>query len=510
MKNLHIFTAALLAGLLVGPALAHAQQPPEARQPEAQPTAAQPPLHLMYRIWGDMADTPGFGDASSTRDMALRQYIRGRIDLQGEKLGFHTSFDLLAGQIAGDAAPAVPARVETGTRPSRNLLDTERLVDPREFYGQWLTPAGQLRGGLQLSQWGLGILANGGSTANEGLFNQNFGGDRVLRAVFATAPLRPLSKSGFAHDFYLAVGGDLVWRDEEADLLAGDQAYEGMAAALYRTEPTKGGAYVVYRNQTDRNGDFLRIWAFDLYADHHFKVKDFSFRAAGEGAFLTGHTDRTLTQVADPVGVRGLGAAAELGARYEPLDLGLRLRTGYATGDANADDNTLYRFRFDPNYSVGLVLFDHYLPAVTRASVQSIHDPSLTARAPKGVNGLINDGGIENALYVSPRLVWGREDGLLAGVSYLWAQAAQPVYDPYNSFRNGGSPTGINGRKPASKDLGMEVDAAVRYRFQPVDTLTLELKGEYGIFFPGEAFADASGDVGGSQSLGRVRMGVLW
>lgn len=473
-------------------------------------TPEQRPGELMYRVWGDRADNPAFADGADQR-MALRQFIRGRLDLTSDKLEFHAEMDLLAGQIAGDQAPTVPEEAQTGTRPTRDPFDSGRFVDPREFYAQWLTPVGQLRGGLQTSQWGLGILANSGSVGTEGLFNQHFGGDRVLRAIFATAPLRPISETGFTKDFYLAVGADVVWRDENADLLAGDQAIQGVVAAMYDTEPTKGGAYVVYRDQTDRDEDFLRVWAFDLYGDHEFTVADdFRFRAAAEGALLTGETNRTLTQEADPVSVLGLGAAGEFGAHYDPLQLGLQLRAGYASGDANTDDDTLYRFRFDPNYNVGLVLFDYYLPAVTRTSVQAVHDPSRTAQAPKGVDGLVNDGGVENALYVSPRLMYGSQDGFLAGASLLWAQAAKPLYDPYNSFENGGSPTGINGRKPASDDLGMEIDAAAQYRFEPVDTLTLEVKGEYGIFFPGEAFADASGNLDDPQSLGRVRLSALW
>lgn len=465
---------------------------------------------LLYRLWGDMADNPTFAAGDSER-AALRQLIRGRIAMENDTFLMAAEIDLFAGRLVGDSDPAVPEDAQTDTQASRDLMSSGRLIDPREFYAQWLTPVGQVRGGLQTSQWGLGILANGGSTQTEGLFNQHFGGDRVLRAVFATAPLRPVAEESFLKDVYLAVGGDFVFRDENADLLAGDQALQGMSAILYDTDKTKGGTYVVYRNQTDRDDDFLEIWAFDVYGDHTMTVADdFKIRTAAEAAFLTGTSNRTLTQDGEPVSVTGLGAAAELGMRYEPAKIGLEFRGGYASGDANTDDDTLYRFRFDPNYNVGLVLFDHYLPAVTRTNVSAIHDPARSGEAPKGVGGLVNDGGIENALYLSPRVVYGSEDGFLAGFNFLWAQADQPVFDPYASFENGGVPTGINGRVPASKDLGMEFDAAMQYRFEPIDELTLEMKGEYGIFFPGEAFEDASGAPQGTQSLARLRMSVLW
>jgi hypothetical protein len=494
----------IIVALLLTPAIAVADEPPElpVEPQDVESKQQDEPLGmLMYRIWGDTGD-----DRS-----AVRQYIRGRVGMQNEAFKFVGEVDILAGQLAGDADPLIPEDAVSGTRADRDLLDSGRLVDPRQFYGQWLSPVGQLRAGLQTSQWGLGILANSGAASTEGLFNQHFGGDRVIRAVFATAPLRPIDDKSFLKDVYLAVGGDFVWRDENADLLAGDQALQGMTALLYDTDDTKAGTYVVYRNQTDRDDDFLEIWAFDVYGDHTLTVaEDWTFRAAAESALLTGESNRTLTQDGQAVSVLGLGAAAEIGARFEPAKTSLELRAGYASGDANTDDDTLYRFRFDPNYTVGLVLFDHYLPAVTRRSHDAIHDPSRSGEAPKGIGGLVNDGGIENAYYLSPRLLYGSEDGFLTGVSFLWAQAAQPLYDPYLTFESGGSPVGVNGRTPASDDLGVEIDAAIQYRFEPIERLTLEMKGEYGIFFPGEAFDDASGAPQGAQSLARVRMSVLW
>jgi hypothetical protein len=515
------FRALLLctAAFVLAPAWAVAQQqvPPnpadEAGLAPETDDSEQPDdgLAASYRIWGESADSPEFA-SDDPQHMAIRQYLRGRIELGADPVRFTAEADILAGQLAGDAEPALPDRAQTGTRAGADPLQTERIVEPREFYAQWMTDVGQLSAGLQTSQWGLGLLAHSGAADDEGLFNQHFGGDRVLRGVFATAPLRPLSDSALAHDLYVAVGGDLVWRDENADFIAGDRAWQGMAALLYDGEDTRGGTYIVYRNQTDRNDDVLEVLAFDLYADHSFVVADdWQFRAAAEAALMSGETDRTwTTDEAEPVSVLGLGAASELEARYEPLATALQLRAGYASGDANADDDTLYRFRFDPNYKVGLVLFDHYLPAVTRTSVASIDDPTRSGQPPKGVDGLISDGGVENAYYVSPALLYGDKDSVLGGVSLLWARADQPVLDPYLTFESGGTPTGLRGRRPASRELGVEVDAALQYRFEPVERLTLEMKAEYGIFFPGEAFDDADGNADAPQSLARLRMALLW
>jgi hypothetical protein len=207
--------------------------------------------------------------------------------------------------------------------------------------------------------------------------------------------------------------------------------------------------------------------------------------------------------------ILALGAAAEAEVRWKPLDMTVRLKGGYASGDANPDDDTLYRFRFDPNYKVGLIMFDHYIPAVTRAAYSRAADPSRAGEPPKGLAGLVSDGAVENAVYLNPMLLFGNPDGLLTGVGILWAQSAVPLYDPFNSFANGGAPTGPRGAE-ASRDLGVEVDVAAQYRHKLISQLQIEGKAEYGILFPGEAFNDAVGNPASPQNLVRARIALLW
>lgn len=478
-------------------------------------------FELDYRIWGDTVSRPDFapGDAEH---VALYQTLRVRLaDQLTDDLAIAFDIDLATGRIAGDPLPSLPAGVDTGTRPRGRFYDwPNNITDVRELYAEYMTPVGQLRAGLQSSDWGLGILANSGDYGEEQLFNQHYGGDRVFRAVFATAPLQATSDTEFARSFYVALGGDVVYRDENADFREGDRAYQGVLAVLYdnEDEDTQAGTYVVYRNQRDRDDDFLRVFAFDLFGDADWDLGSddaFTLGAAGEAALLLGRTNRALgANTAEPLDVVALGAASELSARWNPADVSLHLLAGYASGDANADDETLYRFRFDPNYKVGLVMFDHYLPHASLESYRRITDPSNSQVPPKGAEQLISDGTVENAYYLNPQLRFGddveEEDGLMTGIGLLWAIAEQPVTDPYSSFEQGGNPTGLLGADPASRNLGWEADASLIYRFSPVDDLTLEVKGEYGIFFPGAAFADASGKKDGPQSLARARLGVRW
>jgi hypothetical protein len=473
---------------------------------------------LNYRIWGDAVTQPDFAPGPSER-LALYQTLRIEVfDQLTEEFAIGFDIDLATGRIAGDPLPGVPEGVGTGTRPRGRIYDwPANIADVRQLYAEYMTPVGRIQAGLQSSDWGLGILANSGSYDEEGLFNQHYGGDRVFRAVFGTAPLQAGSDSEFAENFFVALGGDLVYRDENADLREGDRAYQGVLAVLYdNDEETQVGTYAVYRNQTDRDDDFLRVFAFDVFGQSEWDVgeeEDWTLGAAGEAALLTGRTNRALgTNTAEPLDVVAFGAASELSARWNPADVSLHLKSGYASGDANADDETLYRFQFDPNYNVGLVMFDHYIPQATLENYRRVTDPSNAQVPPKGAEQLVNDGAVENAYYLNPQIRFGREDGdgLLTGVGVLWAIAEQPVADPYGSFEQGGNPTGLLGADPASRQLGWEADASLRYRFSPVDDLTLEVKGEYGIYFPGEAFADDTGKKDGPQSLARARLGVLW
>ena len=195
---------------------------------------------------------------------------------------------------------------------------------------------------------------------------------------------------------------------------------------------------------------------------------------------------------------------------YLPADLALEIRAGYASGDADPDDDTLYRFRFDPNHKVGLVLFGHVMPALTRTHHERVTDPTRTGQPPRGVDGLLSDGAVENALYVFPQIRWGQEMGFQAVLGWLIAQSDVPIADPFSSFANGGNPVGALGKNPASTQLGHEVDFALAYRGEWADALTWEVRGEHGLFFPGEAFEDASANRPDPVHLGRVRVGLSW
>lgn len=469
------------------------------------------------RTWGETASLPDFEVGDPTRARGLHGRVRARFDYAPEPrhLEIRAEADFLAGRYLGDAPAVVPPDVISGTT-GRQLAWDEVLggaIDPRALNASWYSPAGLVRVGLQESSWGMGLLANGGGRDEDQLFNQRFGGDRVIRMAFATTPFAVLEDVSWKDSIYVAVGADLVWRDEFANWLEGDQAAQALGSFFWRDDRTFAGVYVVGRNQTDRDGDELEITGGNLSFSHEWSDQQgrWEVGVAAEVAGLRGRSTRArpLTGGED-VEVIGMGSAFELSVFHREYDLGLDLDAGYASGDGDPNDDTVYRFRFDPNYKVGLILFDHYIPAMTRAWWHDAGNLEQLGQEPYGIEQVINAGAVENTYYLNPRLTFGRPDELMTGVGVLRAWAAVPPGAPYDSFANGGVPTGLRGAPNVSRDLGWEVDVAAQYRWRLGDLGDLELKGEFGILFPGEAFDDAQGNGAAPQSLARGRVALTF
>lgn len=511
-QALGLLTTVCLSCLI--PTIGRAQE----QTPEAAP---EPPVisldgsEIELRSWLSSVDVPELDGAQDSPDTALFSRLRAAFELNRAQLQLRVEADLFTGQLWGDRAASVPAEAEQRSVPRQDAWAPElgALLSPRQLYVAYTTPVGQVRAGLQTSSWGLGLLANDGSRGNERLFNQSYGGDRAMRLIFATTPLAGVEGLSWGKSFYAALGADAVWADDLADYRAGDRAYQGIFSLFYREDDTFGGVYMAYRSQTDRDGDELNVLALDGAFKTTRELGERARLELGvEAALLTGTTSRAEPQdnSASKLNVSAIGAAAEASLIHTPSDAAVTLLAGYASGEADSQDATLYRFRFDPNYKVGLVLFDHYLPAATRASYRRATDPTKSGEPPKGVEGLINDGAVENAIYLNPQLTFGTLDGFMTGVGFLWARAASDPSDAYLSLEQGGRPTGVRGASPVSRELGFEVDLAAQYRRSLVSDLILEVKGEFGIFFPGQAFEDASGQSAPPMGAARGRIALSW
>lgn len=489
---------------------------------QSEPTTdseSSSPVHADYQIWGTTRDSASFAGPGPTSagpvDM-LHQRLRLYADKSAGDFRGVAEVDLATGLLAERGVPTTSPPIDSGTSPAARVFESPlQIADPRQAFIEARTDEGQTEWsfGLQTSHWGLGIRTNDGAPEFDRLFNHSYGGDRRVRGMVTIAPFRNGSTPA-VDNFLVALGGDLLYRDEDLSLRRGDRGGQGFLAFAWESLRTRVGQYTTFRSQRDVDGTRRQTATLDYFAEHLWTAPSgWDLRLAAEAVFTLGSLAPPTQSATDPPeSVRGTGLAGEFRALYRPADVRLTLDGGFASGDSDPYDDSHESFHFDPNYRVGLILFDSYLPAVTRISHRRVSDPNTTSPAPELSNPgtFARDGGVHNAAYVHPTVVFGRPDGLSTGVGLLWARAAQPWSDPHASFLNGGAPTGIAGRSPASRDLGWEIDTAARYRHQLRLGPTLEFKTEYGIFLPGKAFAAADGSQAPPVNLIRGTVGAFW
>jgi hypothetical protein len=443
--------------------------------------------------------------------------IVGQADLTG----------LLAGQTTRDVS---------ADRTPRDTLDGYDNVQPRWLYLEWLTPVGLLRAGQQGAHWGMGIVANDGD--HPSLFGDYRYGNIVEQVLFATKPL------GEKSPFIVAVAGNLVFRDNIAILLNGDQAWQGVLAAYYEDGPDMLGVYGVYRAQSHSLSseanyypytEQLNVGVVDL-AGHFARpvaLPDETAYVFGEfeAALEYGSTneERTIYQPesGNQTTIQAYGGAASAGlvlAGHEAtgapaLKKGDRpdlwgkfvgqVEVGYATGDANPYDNTEKRFVFDPNHKVGLLLFDEIMRWETARAATAAQDPGLSNgnRPPPGSGLLPSNGGVFGAQYVYPTAVYRPRPWLDLKAGAVIAQTTADVVDPYRLAVQG-SYLNYQGGNPQRHDLGVELDGGFETRIDAGKYIRLQLGAQAGVLFPGGALADASGNVPKTPWVAIGRLGL--
>jgi hypothetical protein len=405
----------------------------------------------------------------------------------------------ITGLIVGDKA-----RDTSADATPRDEWNGFSNLQPRWLYAQYKFPLGLVRVGMQPNHWGMGIFANDGD--HPPLFGDYRYGQISERLLFATKP------AGKNSDFYLALAGDLVFRDNFARLTRGEQAYQAVLAAFYQHGQDTLGTYTALRHQAKDGAtvptDQLDLLAVDLYGKIVRPVpgdtNTFLF-AEAEAAYLFGSTNevRTPAQALGGGGaeVRSYGGAAAVGVVHQRGsdrdirygDLVAQVELGYASGDADPYDGTQKRFVFDPNHRVGLLLFDEILRFQTARSATAAADPLLTGSGSVSAAAIApSNGGVFGAQYLNPTAIVRPRPWLDLKGGVVIAQATSDVVDPYR-LAVYGTPVNYRGGDPRKKDLGIELDAGAEARFPLPRALTAQVGAQAGVLFPGGAFEDAGG-----------------
>ncbi|MBI3072582.1 MAG: hypothetical protein HYY84_10750 [Deltaproteobacteria bacterium] len=411
------------------------------------------------------------------------------------KLRFELEADVLTGPFAGDTTTIGAGRLLL----PREANDGPRRFLPRKASMALRTSFGEFRLGHTTSRWGLGLLANDGAQDSD--FDVARLGDVVERVAFATRPFAKRAGS-LARNIYIAVAGDFVYRDTNASVVDGDLAGNGVVSLFYKDADSFLGLYSAYRRQKDRDDDDTRAAAVDIAGDFRRTIAggDFELGIGFEAFALLGSTNR-LRPDASPNGVTIQAGAAVLRATLEghatpekPAWWGASIEGGFVSGDNDRTDGTMRAASLHPDYRVGMVLFPEVMAAMTARASDRLADPSLTATPPKGYEHLPSQGSVQNAYYLWPRVTIRPLPRLTLRAGVLFARAVADVIDPFLTNRAGGTNRNFFDRaSEGSHDLGIEVNASVRYTQPLAKGLAVHVGVDWGHLFPGNAFLDATG-----------------
>jgi hypothetical protein len=298
------------------------------------------------------------------------------------------------------------------------------------------------------------------------------------------------------------LGADLIFRDPNANLLDGDLAGQGVFLVRWQPEDRPGtwlGSYAVYRRQknaddgdTIEGDDLLEVGVFD-FAGQGFKY--LRPRLALVGAFETvAIVGRTtfLRNEFEQHDVLQAGAAVR-GYIGLPRTWLVGFDGGWASGDANPDDDEVNAFEAAPGHTAGLLLFPYYIGWQTARSEILARDPSLAGEPPNGTQFIPTEGSVTNTVYLHPKARWAVWEKFEVWGGPLLATSAVPVVDPYTTALAGGEPTNSLGGRSDRRYLGTELDLGVRGRYG-FEGLWVQAGFQAAVFFPGPALADASGD----------------
>jgi hypothetical protein len=160
------------------------------------------------------------------------------------------------------------------------------------------------------------------------------------------------------------------------------------------------------------------------------------------------------------------------------------IEVGYAGGDKDASykDRRITAYTWDPDYNVGLLMFEELMARQSSSYAQYLATTANAIDQDK-VPLVATKGGVKNATYVlvTPKFFLGEEENPLFAtkLSILWARLNEPALSPIGG-------TFLNGQ--VEKDLGWELDWGLEFG------TNFKIGVQLGYLWAGKAFQDNNGD----------------
>jgi len=362
--------------------------------------------------------------------------------------------------------------------------------------------------GMMQSSWGTGLLANPGRdhrhdkigslaapdvTLAQSPFGYGRFVDRVARLQLA---FFPLGEKRFGSETYkpltIAAMGDIVLEDNLANWDEGDRAYQAVLAIFGRYDRLSVGAYGVYRNQEHAEGAGLtEVGVVDLSATYRILSGAYDVWLEGELVFLFGESSYSKNVFYEgPLNVSQFGGLLRFGFASACFEAVMEFASG--SGDNNPFDGNLQNFGFAREFRAGLLMFREVLRITSAVGAANVADPTFRGQPPSGYERIANGGAIQGTTLFFPRIAWEPVDRFKIYAGILLGSSTVEYTDPFWTGINGGVSSGPHGQ-PDKDFLGVEVDLAFRYTFEPIGPLAISLMAEFAYFHPGAVFTRLDG-----------------
>lgn len=359
-------------------------------------------------------------------DMRLRTDVR--LYAPGSMVAVKARFDILDNVSLGSLPEGIPSATTTQRSPAE-------AIRVRRAWGELVLPFGLLAAGRMGTQWGLGMVANGGDCLDCD------SGDAADRLAFltpalghiwalaydfsATGPTAPRALQNRVIDLERSTNVRTItfaWQHWTSDESRARRRAAGKTTVDY-------GSYITHRWQSaDIPGAYVQTaQPLDPFANGGAGIMARGYSASGfdgwlrftfpwgrveaEGAFLTATVDQASlvpgVLLRDPAKSRQLGAVLQSDVGTDDDVFSAGLDAGYASGDpapgfgvvqrptsqpprpGDLDgpqaiprrDNRVDNFRFHPDYRVDRILFREILGAVTDAAYARPHARLHIAKA---------------------------------------------------------------------------------------------------------------------------------